>query len=120
MVLTHSDLNEMNILVDPCSGKIIGVVDWPGASIQPFGFTFYAPENALGSMGSNGWKCFDNVDHLRSAFWRAFREQTGLVGASDETELTCRKGRYPDTLRHRLRQRLLGNDRSPRPERRGF
>ncbi|KAJ2986957.1 hypothetical protein NUW58_g4778 [Xylaria curta] len=78
VVLTHSDLNEMNILVDPCSGKITGVVDWPGASIQPFGFTLYALENALGSMGSNGWKWFDNVDDLRSAFWRTFREQTGL------------------------------------------
>lgn len=78
MVLTHSDLNEMNILVDPCSGKITGVVDWPGASIQPFGFTLYALENALGSMGSNGWRWFDDVDNLRGAFWRAFREQTGL------------------------------------------
>ncbi len=26
-VLTHGDLNEMNILVDPDSGKITGVVD---------------------------------------------------------------------------------------------
>lgn len=78
VVLTHSDLNEMNILVDPCSGKITGVVDWPGASIQPFGFTLYALENALGSMGSNGWRWFDDVDSLRGAFWRAFREQTGL------------------------------------------
>lgn len=78
VVLAHSDLNEMNILVDPNSGKITGVVDWPGASIQPFGFTLYALENALGSMGSNGWKWFDNVDDLRDAFWRAFRGQTGL------------------------------------------
>ncbi|KAK7697475.1 hypothetical protein SLS64_013487 [Diaporthe eres] len=78
VVLTHSDLNEMNILVDPCSGKITGVVDWTGASIQPFGFTLYALENALGSMGPNGWRWFDNVDKLRGAFWRAFREQTGL------------------------------------------
>lgn len=78
VVLTHSDLNEMNILVDPCSGKITGVVDWPGASIQPFGFTLYALENALGSMGSNGWKWFDNVDNLRDAFWKAFKEQTDL------------------------------------------
>lgn len=78
MVLTHSDLNEMNILVDPGSGKITGVVDWGGASIQPFGFTLYALDNALGSMGPNGWKWFDNVDYLRGAFWTAFREQTGL------------------------------------------
>lgn len=78
VVLTHSDLNEMNILVDPSNGKITGVVDWPGASIQPFGFTLYALENALGSMGSGGWKWFDNAEDLRRAFWTVFREQTGL------------------------------------------
>lgn len=78
VVLTHNDLNEMNILVDPCNGNITGVVDWPGASIQPFGFTLYALENALGNMGSDGWKPFDKADYLREIFWRTFREQTGL------------------------------------------
>ncbi|KAI0467047.1 hypothetical protein F4859DRAFT_526136 [Xylaria cf. heliscus] len=78
VVLTHSDLNEMNILVNPCSRNITGLVDWSSASIQPFGFTFHAPENASGRMGSDGWKWFDNVGDLRGAFWRAFGEQTGL------------------------------------------
>jgi len=32
VVLTHGDLNEMNILVDPASGRITGVVDWAEAS----------------------------------------------------------------------------------------
>ncbi|KAF1976062.1 hypothetical protein BU23DRAFT_457171 [Bimuria novae-zelandiae CBS 107.79] len=78
LVLTHSDLNEMNILVDPDSGEITGVVDWTGASILPFGFALYALESVLGSMGSSGWIWFDNVDDLRDTFWKAFREQTGL------------------------------------------
>lgn len=78
VVLTHGDLNEMNILVDPGSGNITGVVDWPGASIQPFGFALYALENALGSMTSDGWKWFDDADDLRDAFWRAFMRWTGL------------------------------------------
>ncbi|KAF1977857.1 hypothetical protein BU23DRAFT_577801 [Bimuria novae-zelandiae CBS 107.79] len=73
-----SDLNEMNILVDPDSGEITVVVDWTGASILPFGFALYALESALGSMGSSGWIWFDNVDDLRDTFWKAFREQTGL------------------------------------------
>lgn len=68
----------MNILVDPSSGKITGVVDWADASILPFGFTLYALENALGSMGPEGWRWFDKADDLRGAFWRAFIEQTGL------------------------------------------
>lgn len=78
LVLTHSDLNEMNILVDASSGKITGVVDWPDASILPFGFTLYALENALGNMGPSGWKWLDNADDLRCAFWTAFGERTGL------------------------------------------
>jgi Ser/Thr protein kinase RdoA (MazF antagonist) len=79
LVPTHGDLNEMNILVNPGSGEITGVVDWSDASIQPFGFTLYALENILGSMGSGGWKWFNNANDLRNSFWTAFREQTGLL-----------------------------------------
>ncbi|KAI1085117.1 hypothetical protein F5B20DRAFT_521027 [Whalleya microplaca] len=78
VVLTHGDLNETEILVNPRSGKITGVVDWADSSIQPFGFALYALENALGSMGPRGWEWFDNVEALRSAFWGAFQDQTGL------------------------------------------
>lgn len=68
----------MNILVNPHSGQITGVVDWADASFQPFGFTLYALENALGRMGSSGWVWFDNAGDLRDSFWRAFQYQTGL------------------------------------------
>ncbi|CAJ2508469.1 Uu.00g134950.m01.CDS01 [Anthostomella pinea] len=98
VVLTHSDLNEMNIMVDPCSGNITGVVDWPGASIQPFGFTLYALENALGRMGSDGWKWFDNVDDLKDAFWRAFEERTGL--SEPQTRLVKLAGKAGILIRY--------------------
>jgi hypothetical protein len=78
VALTHGDLNEMNILVDPGSGEITGIVDWAGASIQPFGFALYALENALGSMTSNGWRWCDNADDLRHTFWKTLTEQAGL------------------------------------------
>lgn len=42
LVITHGDLSEMNLLVDPLSGKITGIVDWAETSIQPFGFTLRA------------------------------------------------------------------------------
>ncbi len=98
MVLTHSDLNEMNTLVDPSSGEITGVVDWPGATILPFGFTLYVLENALGSMGSSGWKWFDNADHLRDTFWRAFGEQTGL--SEPQTSLVQLAGKAGILIRY--------------------
>ncbi|KAI0008979.1 hypothetical protein F4779DRAFT_584664 [Xylariaceae sp. FL0662B] len=98
VVLTHSDLNEMNILVDPHSGRITGVVDWPDASIQPFGFTLYALENALGSMGPNGWKWFNDVDDLRSAFWSAFLEKTGV--SESQTRLIKLAGKAGILIRY--------------------
>ncbi|KAK7414965.1 hypothetical protein QQZ08_012467 [Neonectria magnoliae] len=84
VVLTHGDLNEMNILVDPASGKITGVVDWAEASFQPFGFALYALDNALGSMGPNGWEYFDNAGYLRDEFWSTFSR---LVGGLSESRM---------------------------------
>ncbi|KND92257.1 hypothetical protein TOPH_02972 [Tolypocladium ophioglossoides CBS 100239] len=84
VVLTHGDLNEMNILVDHASGKITGVVDWAEASFHPFGFALYALDNALGSMGPNGWEYFDNADDLRDEFWSTFSR---LVGGLSESRM---------------------------------
>jgi Ser/Thr protein kinase RdoA (MazF antagonist) len=77
LVLTHSDLNDVNIVVDKESGHVTGVVDWANATIQPFGFTLYALDNALGSMGHCGWQYFPNADILRDEFWKAFEQLAG-------------------------------------------
>jgi hypothetical protein len=82
VVLTHGDLNEMNILVDPASGKITGVVDWAEASFQPFGFALYALDNALGSMGPDGWEYFENADYLKDEFWSTFSRLVGGLSKS--------------------------------------
>lgn len=37
-VLSHGDLNMMNLLVNPKTGNITGIVDWAEARILPFGF----------------------------------------------------------------------------------
>lgn len=84
VVLTHGNLNEMNILVDHTSGKITGVVDWAEASFQPFGFALYALDNALGSMGPDGWEYFDNAEFLWDEFWRTF---IGLVGGLSASQM---------------------------------
>ncbi|PHH49073.1 hypothetical protein CFIMG_007158RA [Ceratocystis fimbriata CBS 114723] len=98
LVLTHSDLNEMNILVEADSGVITAIVDWAGASILPFGFTLYALENALGSMDAEGWTWFDDVDDLRGAFWSVFLEQTGL--SEPQTELIKLAGKAGILIRY--------------------
>lgn len=98
LVPTHGDLNEMNILVNPDSGEITGVVDWSDASIQPFGFTLYALENVLGSMGSGGWRWLENANDLRNSFWTTFREQTGL--SEDQTSLIKIAGKAGILIRY--------------------
>jgi Phosphotransferase enzyme family len=98
VVVTHSDLNEMNILVDTNSGGITGVVDWTGASIQPFGFTLYALKNALGSMGRYGWEWFGNAKYLRDEFWRAFRQLAGV--SSSQMALIRLAGRAGILIRY--------------------
>lgn len=86
VVLTHGDLNEMNILVGPDSGSMTGVVDWAEASMLPFGFALYAMDNALGYMGPSGWTYFEHADCLRRAFWTEFG---ALVGDLPEHTISC-------------------------------
>ena len=68
-VLTHSDLSNMNILVDPDSGHLTGVVDWADASIEPFGTALWGLESVLGCSGIHGWAYHGNdILHSRELF----------------------------------------------------
>lgn len=91
LVLTHADLNEMSILVDRKSSHVTGVVDWIDATIQPFGFTLYAMDKALGSMGSRGWQYFPNADKLGDEFWRAFDQLAWPIKSKMNTIQIARK-----------------------------
>ncbi|KAH6616010.1 hypothetical protein B0J18DRAFT_451939 [Chaetomium sp. MPI-SDFR-AT-0129] len=95
LVLTHSDLTELNILVDGDTGIITGVVDWVDAAVQPFGLTLYALDKFIGGMGPSGWVYFDNANALRSVFWTAFAEYAGIVSNSQMRSIeVARKAGY--------------------------
>lgn len=47
-VLSHGDLNVMNLLINTETGNITGIVDWAESRILPFGFALYGLENVLG------------------------------------------------------------------------
>ncbi|KAI9764296.1 MAG: hypothetical protein M1840_008587 [Geoglossum simile] len=79
LVLSHGDLNEMNIIVDPDSGHITGVVDWAEARILPFGISLWGLENTLGYMDSKGWHYYNNHHELEKLFWKTFEETIGEV-----------------------------------------
>ncbi|KAL7919530.1 hypothetical protein ACQKWADRAFT_192465 [Trichoderma austrokoningii] len=83
-VLTHQDLSDMNILVDPDSGHITGVVDWADATIEPFGMALWGLETVLGCSGPDGWSYYgDNVSQSRALFWNTLLREIGHT-ISDE------------------------------------
>jgi len=81
-VLTHQDLSGMNILVDPDTGHITGVVDWADATIEPFGMALWGLESVLGCSGPDDWSYFGkdpSYSHFgcdpsrsRALFWKTF------------------------------------------------
>ena len=67
-VLSHQDLNVMNLLVNHETGNITGIVDWAESRILPFGFALYGLENLLGWMDSEGWHYYDHHRELENLF----------------------------------------------------
>lgn len=82
-VLSHGDLNTMNILANPETGNITGIVDWAEARILPFGFALYGLECVLGWMDSKGWHYYDGHRELESLFWRTFHKEARGFSNSD-------------------------------------
>lgn len=75
----------MNILVDPDSGHLTGVVDWADASVAPFGIALWGLESVLGCSGPDGWSYFgSDVSHSRMLFRKAFLTDIECA-ISDET-----------------------------------
>lgn len=83
MVPTHGDLSERNILANPATGEITGIIDWAEVGILPFGFALYGLDNLLGYLTLSGWVFNDDVDYLREEFWRVFCEVVGGVSQSE-------------------------------------
>lgn len=83
MVLTHGDFSERNILADPTTGEITGIIVWAEVGILPFGFALCGLDNLLGYLTPSGWVFHDTAEYLRDEFWRAFRELIGAVSQSE-------------------------------------
>jgi hypothetical protein len=74
----------MNILVDPNTGHITGVVDWAEAGILPFGISLWGFENALGYMDSQGRHYYSYHCALMDLFWQTFERAVGGVSNADK------------------------------------
>lgn len=82
LVLTHGDLCEMNLLVQPENGRLTGIIDWAEAETLPFGLALWGLENVLGFMDSQGWSYFDGHAELKDLFWMTF--ETDVGGITDD------------------------------------
>lgn len=84
LVLSHGDLCEMNIMVNPEEGGITGVIDWAEAKVLPFGMSLWGLRNMLGVMNSMGWHYYENSSRLECLFWDIFHKNVGTVSHHDK------------------------------------
>lgn len=68
-VLTHGDLVSSNIMLDPSTGRLTGLVDWAEAEVLPFGTCLYGLEELLGEMTPQGFVYLEDATRLRRIFW---------------------------------------------------
>ncbi|KAI1828178.1 hypothetical protein F4861DRAFT_535152 [Xylaria intraflava] len=69
-VCTHGDFIAANIMVNPHSGKLTGLLDWAEAEWLPFGIGIYGLEELLGEDGQNGQFVYHtDAGRLRNIFW---------------------------------------------------
>ncbi|KOS22447.1 hypothetical protein ESCO_001661 [Escovopsis weberi] len=68
--LTHGDLVAGNVMVDPATGHLTGLVDWAEAEWLPFGVALYGVEEVLGGAGEGpGFAYCAGHEELRRHFW---------------------------------------------------
>ncbi|OTA03555.1 hypothetical protein A9Z42_0040310 [Trichoderma parareesei] len=82
--LTHGDLLPANILVNPRTGRLTGLIDWAEAEWLPFGMALYGIEEVLGEVVDASQKFEYYSDHrdLRQLFWCEFLSLTRHIQMS--------------------------------------
>ncbi|KAF7542686.1 hypothetical protein G7Z17_g11367 [Cylindrodendrum hubeiense] len=75
--LTHGDLVPANIMVDPSTGHLTGLIDWAEGEWLPFGVGLYGLEEVLGfGDAQTGFRFYEEHEQLRTVFWDKFIELT--------------------------------------------
>lgn len=71
--LTHGDLVPSNIMVDPVTGRITGLLDWAEGEWLPLGIGMYAIDECFGKDDAEkGFIFFEDHEELRMLFWKTF------------------------------------------------
>ncbi|KAH9907239.1 hypothetical protein F4778DRAFT_721139 [Xylariomycetidae sp. FL2044] len=78
-VLTHGNIDPTNLLVDPETFDIRGIVGWSSARIAPFGLELTALRRVCGTMvDGERWVDFQQRDVLEQRFWDEFFDRTDI------------------------------------------
>ncbi|KAH9898922.1 hypothetical protein F4778DRAFT_177671 [Xylariomycetidae sp. FL2044] len=68
--LSHGDFLPANVMADPESGAIRGLLDWAEAEFLPFGVGMYGLEELLGEERDDGhFAYYPEANRLRRLFW---------------------------------------------------
>ncbi|CAI6336297.1 unnamed protein product [Periconia digitata] len=86
-VLNHGDLIPSNILVDPRTHELTGLVDWAEAEVLPFGVCFYGVDRLLGEVvysdAEDGrervFRYAGDAEVLREVFWDTLTRERAEV-----------------------------------------
>ncbi|KAK8040767.1 hypothetical protein PG994_013774 [Apiospora phragmitis] len=122
-VVTHGDFSETNILVDPETLVISGLIDWSLAKIAPFGLELSALRRMSGFMSGDGWSDRPFRPQTEAAFWAEFWKCTKIEETKERervrkmAELSCKLGVI---LRYAFCKTLDGvvlNQLAPKPAR---
>ncbi|KAH7360620.1 hypothetical protein BKA65DRAFT_604051 [Rhexocercosporidium sp. MPI-PUGE-AT-0058] len=81
-VLTHGDIVAANIMVDPSTGALTGLVDWAEAEILPFGVCLYGLEEVLGEITPTGFQYCPDAERLKDLFWVELKRNIPALGRS--------------------------------------
>ncbi|KAB8297266.1 hypothetical protein EYC80_002630 [Monilinia laxa] len=68
-VFTHGDITPSNIIINPLTHHLAGLVDWAEAEPLPFGICLYGLEEILGEITATGFHYHPNGKYLRKIFW---------------------------------------------------
>ncbi|KAI0478401.1 hypothetical protein GGR56DRAFT_320638 [Xylariaceae sp. FL0804] len=82
-VLNHGDFSEGNMLVDPETYAITGIIDWARSSVRPFGMdlsTLFA-NFAVFSFDGDNVTAYEVAPRHEELFWAEFWDVTGIPDA---------------------------------------
>jgi hypothetical protein len=114
VVLAHKDFGDFNILVDPDTCHLLGVIDWAEGKLEPFGVNLYAVEKLMTKFHlRNGASRYPGYNILLDTFWQTLRAETSpdlgdttvdairsaiLLGFLLEYEFTSRFANMPEPV----------------------